>query len=66
MSDLATQLAALRTLRQTVTDSIQGAALDALIASLEAQLLPFEPPAENIGSCALLVILQESCITMAS
>src|SRR5262245_46525901 len=37
--DPATQLATLRTLRATVTDPTQGAALDALIASLESALV---------------------------
>ena len=36
MTDPATQLAALRALRATVTDQAQGAALDALIAQLAA------------------------------
>src|SRR5262245_32942579 len=36
MSDPASQLATLRVLRATVTDQAQGAALDALIASLES------------------------------
>ncbi len=39
MSDPAAQLAALRILRTTITDSAQAAALDAAIAALEAQQL---------------------------
>lgn len=48
MTDIATQLAALRTLRPLVTDLDQGAALDSLIASLEAQLAPSTSPASPV------------------
>jgi hypothetical protein len=39
MADIALQLTALRALRETVTDPAQGAALDALVAQLEAATL---------------------------
>lgn len=50
MSDIATQLATLRALRASVTDQAQVAALDAVIATLEAQLSQHEAPSEPSAS----------------